>query len=48
MNPDAKTLYDFAPDLDEDVTVSLDNTAAAEEALNYKWDIQKEVDELNV
>jgi hypothetical protein len=30
------------------VSVSLTNTEKAEEALNYKWDIQAEVDAANV
>jgi len=48
VNPAAKTLYDFDPELDEDVATSLDNTVKAEDALNYKWDIQRETDEQNV
>lgn len=48
VNPAAKTLYDFDPELDEEVSVSLANTAKAEEALNYEWDIQREVDQANV
>jgi hypothetical protein len=45
VNPAAKTLYDFDPELEEDIDTSLANTKNAEEALSYKWDIQREVDE---
>lgn len=39
VNPAAKTDYNFAPELDENMKTSLKNVAQAEDDLQYTWDI---------
>jgi len=39
VNNAAKTMYNFAPELDGHIKTSLKNLAEAEDTLDYKWDI---------
>ena len=46
VNAAAKTMYNFAPELDGRIKTSLKNLAQAEDSLDYKWDITKPDDEV--
>jgi hypothetical protein len=48
VNPAAKTMYNFAPELDENMKTSLKNTAQAEDDLQYTWDISAPEEETAV
>ena len=41
VNPADKAMYNFAPELDGHIKTSLKNMAAAEDSLDYKWDIER-------
>ena len=38
MNPAAATMYNFAPDLDDDMRATIRHTNQAEDDLDIKWD----------
>jgi hypothetical protein len=40
VNPAAKTMYNFAPELEGDMKASLKNTAQAEDDLSFTWNIE--------
>jgi hypothetical protein len=41
VNPAAKTMYNYAPELDGHIKTSLKNMAQAEDDMDYKWDISQ-------
>jgi hypothetical protein len=45
VNPAAKVMYNYAPELDGHIRTSLKNMNEAEDNLDYKWDITQPDDD---